>query len=90
MSGKTSVPNLSAFSPAELQAMLTAAKAEVLKRITGRVQSGSSSGQNFSFNQYTTNELNILVNALTSQLGLDTDMTFVRPNFSGVGCTEGQ
>ncbi len=89
MAGKTSVPNLSSFSPAQLQALLAAAQAEILQRLTGRVQSGSSAGQNFAMNQYTTDELNRLVNALTSQLGLDTEMTFVRPNFAGAGLGSG-
>jgi hypothetical protein len=78
-----SIPNLDAFSTAELQALLTAAKLEILQRLTGRVQSGSSTGQSYSMNQYSTADLNRLVNALTSQLGLDTSMTFVRPNFNG-------
>lgn len=76
------VPNLSAFSTAELSALLTAAKAEVLTRLTGRVQSGSSTGQSYSMNQYSTLDLNNLINALTAQLALDTSMTFVRPNFN--------
>lgn len=77
--------NLSAFSTAELNALLTAAKAEILTRLTGRVQSGSSTGQQFSMNLYSTDQLNSLVNALTDALGLDTQETRVRPDFSE-GC----
>lgn len=83
MASGSPVPNLSAFTAAELQALLTAAKAEVLTRLTGRVQSGSSTGQSYAMNLYTTDELNRLINSLTSALGLDTEMTFVRPNFNG-------
>jgi len=83
MAGNYAVPNLSAFSTTELNALLTAAKAEILTRLTGRVQSGSSTGQSYAMNQYSTADLNRLVNALTEALGLDTEMTFVRPNFNG-------
>lgn len=83
-------PNLSAFTASELTALLTAAKSEILFRITGRVQSGSSTGQSYSMNQYSTADLNNLVNALTAQLGLDTQETRTRPDFSysgpGSGC----
>lgn len=81
------VLNLSAFSAAELQALLTAAKAEVLVRLTGRVQSGTSTGQNYAMTIMTIAELNQLINSLTDALGLDADMTFVRPNFTGCGVT---
>ncbi len=83
------VPNLSAFTAAELSALLTAAKAEILFRITGRVQSGSSTGQSYSMNQYSTADLNNLVNALTAQMGLDTQETRTRPDFSGSGVGAG-
>lgn len=78
-----SVINLSAFTTAEQNALLTAAKAEILLRLTGRVVSGSSAGQQFSMTQYTTNQLNSLVNALTDALGLDIQETRVRPDFRG-------
>lgn len=78
----TTVPNLSAFTEAEQRALLAACKAEILKRITGRVQTGSSTGQNFGVELYDTDGLNRLVNALTLSLGLDNEMTFVRPNFT--------
>jgi len=82
-----SVPNLSAFSQTELQNLLTAAKAELLVRITGRVQTGASTGQSFGMNQYSGDQLNKLINALTDALGLDAQETRVRPCFSrqGVG-----
>lgn len=82
MASSVSIPNLSAFSSAELNALLTAAKAEILTRLTGRVSSGSSSGQQFAMAQYSTDELNRLINALTDALGLDTQETRVRPNFT--------
>jgi hypothetical protein len=86
MASGASVLNLSAFSTSELNAILTAAKAEVLTRLTGRVQQGSSTGQSYSMNLYTIDELNRLINSLTDALGLDTQETRVRPNFSG--CSE--
>lgn len=84
-----SIPNLSAFSTDELNALLTAAKAEILTRLTGRVQQGSSTGQNWSMTLYSTDELNRLVNALTSALGLDTQETRTRPDFSKAGVGAG-
>lgn len=78
-----SVLNLSAFSTAELNALLTAAKAEILTRLTGRVESGSSAGQQFKMQFYSTDQLNSLVNALTDALGLDAQETRVRPDFRG-------
>lgn len=79
---ETSVLNLSAFSAGELNTLLVAAKAEILTRLTGRVQTGSSTGQSFGMNLYTTDELNRLVNGLTSALGLDAQETRVAMNFS--------
>lgn len=71
-----------AFSSAEKSTLLTAAKAEYLKRITGRVQSGSSAAQSYSFTQMTLGELVNLINGLTDELGLTTVETRVRPNFN--------
>jgi len=91
MAQAISVLNLAAFSTAEQQELLTAAKAEVLRRITGRVQQGSSTGQSYSMALYTPDELNRLINALTIALGLDNEMVFVRPDFShrGAGAWSG-
>jgi len=85
MASNPSVLNLSAFSVNELNTLLTAAKAEILTRLTGRVQTGSSTGQSFGMNLYSTDELNRLVNSLTAALGLDTQETRVRPNFNHTG-----
>ncbi len=82
MADGTSVLNLSIFSSAEKQQLLTAVKAEILVRITGRVQNGSSTGQSFGVELYSSDALNRLANALTADLGLDTQMQFVRPNFN--------
>lgn len=84
-----SVLNLSAFSQSELSTLLTAAKAEVLVRITGRIETGGSANQNYGMRLKTDDELNRLINALTSALGLDTEMIFVRPNFSHTGPCNG-
>jgi hypothetical protein len=79
--------NLAAFSGAELSALLTAAKAELLVRITGQVQSGSSAGQSYSMALMSTAELTSLINYLTDALGLDSGMSVARPNFSCSGIT---
>lgn len=71
------------FSTAEKQALLTAAKAEVLTRITGRVQNGSSSAQSFGMNLMSQADLTLLVNALTVELGYPQPELRVAPNFSG-------
>lgn len=87
MASTPSTLNLSAFSPAEQRSLLTACKTEVLKRLTGRVSTGSSTGQSFGVELYDTDALNRLINALTLSLGLDNEQTFVRPNFNrGTSC----
>ena len=75
MANVVSTLNLSAFSAAELSALLTAAKSEILRRI-------SSAGQSYGMTLYSTAELNQLVNALTDALNLDTTEIRVRPNFT--------
>ncbi len=82
MSVQRSILNLSSFSSSQLQVLLSAAQDEVLRRITGRVQQGSSTGQSYSMALYSPEDLNALINSITAALGLDTEMTFVRPNFS--------
>lgn len=84
-SGIQSVPNLSSFSASELTSMLTAVKAEILVRITGRVQQGSSTQQSFGVNMMDTDALYRLNNALVDMLGLDAQETRVRPCFSREG-----
>lgn len=71
-----------AYSTAEMQSLLTAAKAEYLRRITGRVASGSSAAQSYSFTQMTIDDLVNLINGLTEALGLSTVNARVRPNFN--------
>lgn len=71
-----------AFSTAEKQALLDAAKSEVTRRMTGRVSSGSSAAQSYSMTQMTFDELVNLVNGLTEELGLNTVNARVRPNFN--------
>ena len=73
-----------AFSVSEKQAMLTAAKAEVLKRMTGRVQTGAGASQSFGMNMMTYENLVFLVNALGAELGVPQPETRVQPNFSGL------
>ncbi len=71
------------FTTAEKQALFDAAKAEVLTRMTGRVQNGSSAAQSFGMTQMTYNELVFLVNALSTELGYPQPETRVQPNFAG-------
>lgn len=73
-----------AFSAAEKQALLTAAKAELLRRIGGgSIQTGASNGQSFGMTKYTEDGLNRLITALTIDLGYEQPITQVAPNFSG-------
>jgi len=76
------VLNLSAYSSADLDTLLTAAKAALLQKITGTVQQGSSSAQSYSLQLMTVDELTRLINAITDQLGLDNVNTRVSPNFN--------
>jgi hypothetical protein len=56
-------------------------------RLTGRVESGASTGQSFGMKMKSDAELTQLLNALTDMLGLDAQETRVQPCFSrqGVG-----
>ncbi len=72
-----------AFSQAEKIALLDAAKAEILTRITGRVQNGSSSAQSFGMNLMSQEDLTLLINALTTDLGYAQPEIRVAPNFNG-------
>lgn len=71
-----------AYSDTEMRSLLTAAKAEMLRRLTGRVASGSSAAQSYSFTQMTVAELTNLINGLTDALGLSTVNARVMPNFN--------
>lgn len=73
-----------AFTQAEKVATLNAAKAEVLTRMTGRVQNGSSAAQSFGMSMMSFDQLTALVNGLTVELGYPQPETRVAPNFSGV------
>lgn len=77
-----------AFSTAEKQALLAAAKAELLRRVgVGAVQTGSSAAQSFGMMKMTEDGLARLINALTVDLGYEQPVVQVRPNFSGsCGC----
>lgn len=71
-----------AYTAAEMQSLLTAAKNEYLRRLTGRVASGSSAAQSYSFTQMTVDDLINLINGLTDALGLSNVNARVRPNFN--------
>lgn len=74
--------DLGSYSPSELQALLTAAKAEYLARITGVVQQGSSAAQSYGMQRLSDDALVALINAITAQLGLNTFTNRVTPNFN--------
>ncbi len=76
------VLDLGIYSPTELQNMLTAAKAEYLMRMTGRVQQGSSAAQSYGMTVMTVDDLVRLMNGLGDALGLSNVTTTVSPNFS--------
>lgn len=72
------------FSTAEKQALLTAAKARLLEKITGTVINGSSSSQSFGMSEMSVDQLQLLINALTIELGYAQPEIRVTPNFNGV------
>lgn len=80
-----SVLDFGAFSQAELQSLLTAAKAEYLRALTGRMQQGSSAAQSYGLLVMSVDELSRLINGLTSALGLDNTQTRAAPNFNHTG-----
>lgn len=78
------VLDLSIYTPAELQTLLTTAKAEYLRRMsTGRVTQGSSAAQSYGMTVMTLEDLVRLMNGISSFLGLDSGLaTRVSPNFN--------
>lgn len=80
--------NFGTFSTTELNAMLVAAKAEYIGRITtGRVKGGGSAAQQYQMDVMSVDDLVRLLNGLTSALGLDfADTIRIRPNFNGNAC----
>ncbi len=77
------VLDLSIYSPAELASLLAAAKAEYLKRMTGRVTQGASAAQSYGMTTMTVDDLVRLMNGLAAALGLDDSLNVrVQPNFN--------
>jgi hypothetical protein len=81
------VLDFGAFSAPEKQTLLTTAKAEYVKRITGRVTQGSSAAQSYGLNLMEVGDLIRLINGLSADLGLNTVETRVAPNFNRTGLT---
>lgn len=78
-------PDFGSFSTAEKQALLTAAKAELLRRAgIGSVQTGASTGESYSMTKTPYNDLVALIDALTVELGYPQPVVQASPNFSGV------
>jgi hypothetical protein len=83
----SAVLNLGAFTPTELTALLTAAKAAYLSLITtGQVTGGGSLAQQYQMQRMSADDLIRLMNALTTELGLDSDTLTVRPDFNSARC----
>lgn len=77
-------PDFGSFSTAEKQALLTAAKAELLRRTgIGSVQTGSSTGQSFGMQKVPHSELVAMIDALTVELGYPQPIVQASPNFAG-------
>lgn len=78
------VLDLSIYSPTELQALLTTAKAEYLRRMTeGSVVQGSSAAQSYGMTKMTVDDLVRLMNGISAALGLDASLNVrVQPNFN--------
>ncbi len=70
------------FSTAEKQALLAAAKARLLAKITGTVVNGSSSAQSFGMSEMSVDQLQLLINALTVELNYPQPELRVAPNFN--------
>lgn len=78
-----SVIDFGAFSLAEKQALLAAAKAELLQRVgLGAVQTGAGNGQSFGMTKLTESALMGLINALTAELGYEQPVVVAQPNFA--------
>lgn len=76
--------DVGSFTTAEKNALLAAAKAELLRRAgLGSVQTGASTGQSASMTKMTEDGLVRLINSLTADLGFEQPTTQVAPNFSG-------
>lgn len=79
-----SAPDFGSFSLAEKQALLAAAKSELLRRLgLGSVQTGAQTGASFSMTKVTTSDLNAIISALTIDLGYPQPVVQTAPNFAG-------
>jgi len=78
------VLDFGSFSTAQQTAMLTAAQAEYLLRITtGRVRQGGSAAQSYGMDIMSVADLIRLINGLSQELGLNSDIVNVAaPDFS--------
>lgn len=79
------VLDLSIYDRTELSSMLTAGKAEYLKRMTGRVTQGASAAQSYGMTTMTVDDLVRLLNGISAALGLDAGLAVrVQPDFNCV------
>lgn len=77
------VLDFGAFTPTELQSMLTAAKAELLVRMNpGRVRQGGSAAQQYGMDLMTYAELVSFLNGISTALGVNNPANTVSPNFN--------
>jgi hypothetical protein len=77
-------PDFGSFSAAEKTDLLTAAKAELLRRNgIGSVQTGASTGESWTMDKVPYTELVAMIDALTLELGYAQPNVRVTPNFAG-------
>lgn len=81
----TPVLNLGIYTPEELANIMTLAKAEYLRVLSGRITQGSSAAQSYGLTVMSVEDLVRLLNALGEQLGLDATEDRIRPNFNRHG-----
>lgn len=88
MSAISSALDFGSYSTAEMQALLTACKAEQLRRLgIGAVVSGGGTGQSFTMMKMSEDGLIRMINGLTAALGYEEPIVQVRPNFAGTAFT---
>jgi hypothetical protein len=77
--------NKGVFNGDDRASIFAAAKAEYLKRMTGRVIQGSSAAQSYGLTVMDTADLIRLINGLADELGISDPVEHVRPNFNRYG-----
>lgn len=77
-------PDFGSFTTDEKTTLLTAAKAELLRRTgLGAIQTGASTGQSFGMTKIPYSELTALIDSLSIELGYPQPVIQASPNFAG-------